>query len=107
MLHPGFHNRSRAHSTASAHPGVTALCAGIYADHPVFLIFLIGRTDSASHDGNHNDNPGHEERGETLCIVQGAADPHEPEGQVGTEFAVHVIEQNEIFFIKYSIDVIG
>ena len=85
----------------SAHPIVVAICAGIPADHPVLMSFLIRRDDCASRDHSHRDKTGHEQRDRTLCIVQGTADPHEPESQVGTEVTMHVIKQSEIFFIKY------
>jgi hypothetical protein len=84
----------------SGDPWGMVLDPGIPADQPVFI--LTGRADGASHDRSHNDNPGHEERGEALCIVQSATDPYEPERQVEIEFAMHVMKIRSIFFIKYS-----
>lgn len=107
MLPLGVNRISQPTAQHADNPGGSAPDPGIYADPPVLIIFLIGRTDRTSHDGCHNHKTGHEERGKALCIVQGAADPHEPESQVGTECAVHVIELRKIFFIKYSTDVIG
>lgn len=78
----GIHNCALT-STAlrSRHSGVDADSIGTGTRPRSRLVFIPGEEGRVSHDRDHDDNPGHDERGDTLCLVQGDAKSHDPEDQ--------------------------